>query len=317
MDNTQESEFQSFTFHGEGKSTIHARKWIPLSAEIKAVLIINHGMAEHIGRYHSFASYLSGFGIAVYGEDHRGHGLTAGSEESLGHFSDADGWMKVIGDIRSLHLLVMEEQKGLPVFMLGHSMGSFLTRHYLSLYGSELKGAVISGTGFQSPSVLKLAKFIARIESFLKGSHHRSKLLDKLSFGSYNKSFNYENCTGFEWLSSDPIEVRKYVDDPFCGFICSIGFYKDLSDGLLIIGRQQCFSSTPNDLPILVISGKDDPVGNMGKGVDMVVDLYKSNGVKDLIVLIKDGMRHECLNELHKEECYKDILDWLTTRITG
>ena len=243
--------------------------------------------------------------------------MTAGSEEHLGYFADSEGWMKVVGDIRSLHLLVMEEQKGLPVFMLGHSMGSFLTRHYLSLYGSELKGVVISGTGNQNPVLLKIAGFLSRIEILTKGARHRSRLLDTLSFGSFNKPFKLDADTGFEWLSSDKTEVRKYVDDPYCGFISTCSLYKDLSEGLSIIGRKRCFCSTAENLPILIISGKEDPVGENGKGVKVVASQYKDCGVRDLTFILKDNMRHECLNEVNKEECYNHISEWLTTRLTG
>ena len=317
VDNTENADSSSFTFSGEGEDTIHAKKWLPDPDSIRAVLIINHGMAEHIGRYDVFARYMNARGFAVYGEDHRGHGRTAGSDDDLGYFADEDGWMKVIGDIRSLHLLVLEEQKGLPVFMLGHSMGSFLTRHYVSLYGSELKGVVISGTGMQSPVLLNIGKFLSKLESAVKGPRHRSKLMDSLSFGSYNKSFHFEGDTGFEWLSSDPREVHKYADDPFCGFICTSKFYNDLSRGLLIIGSSRCFCSTPANLPILVISGKEDPVGDKGRSVEAVAEKYKSCGVNDLTLKLKDRMRHECLNEMNREECFDDISEWLTTRITG
>jgi len=316
-ENTEFAASRSFTFKGEGGDTIHALKWLPVSEEIRSVLIINHGMAEHIARYDAFAKHMTGLGFAVYGEDHRGHGRTAGIEENLGFFADEDGWMKVIGDIRSLHLLAADEQKGLPVFMLGHSMGSFLTRHYLSLYGSELSGVVISGTGMQSPLLLNVARTIALMESAVKGKRHRSKILDNLSFGSYNKPFQSGEATGFEWLSTDTAEVRKYVDDPYCGFICTSGFYADLLRGLLIIGNKRCFSSTPARLPILLISGKDDPVGDFGKSVEAVSNLYKSCGVKDLTLKLMEGMRHECLNELDRNKCYGEISEWLTTRIPG
>ena len=315
QENPQETESRSFSFKGEGADVIHGRKWLPTQGKIRAILIINHGMAEHIGRYDSFATFLASRGFAVYGEDHRGHGKTAGSKENLGFLDDEKGWMKVIGDIRALYLLAIDEQKDLPVLMLGHSMGSFLTRHYLSLYGSEIHAAVLSGTGAQSSLVLTSAKIISKIESAIKGKHHRSQLMDKLSFGSYNKKFDYDGAHGFEWLSRDTEMTRLYLDDPNCGFICTSRFYSDLSDGLKIISKKSCYEATPDKLPLLLYSGKEDPVGNFGKGVESVANLYRKYGNNEITVILKDKMRHECLNELDRDVCYQEILEWMTARL--
>ncbi|MDC7240474.1 MAG: alpha/beta fold hydrolase, partial [Spirochaetales bacterium] len=276
-------EARPFTFSGEGGDVIHALKWLPPKDSIRALLVINHGMAEHIARYHDFAEYLAEKGFAVYGEDHRGHGKTAGKEGTLGFFHAEKGWMKVLSDIRTLHLLAADENKDVPVFMLGHSMGSFLTRHYLSLYGSELKGAVISGTGSHPAGLLAAASVIAKIESALKGKTHPSKLLDTMSFGAYNKPFKSDSATGFEWLSRDNSQVRKYVEDPYCGFISTSSMYEDLFEGLKIINRASCFRGTSSKLPILIYSGTADPVGGpKAKGVKLVYESYKRAGVEDL-----------------------------------
>lgn len=312
------TEAEAFTFKGEGDETIHALKWLPPKKDIKALIIINHGMAEHIERYSRFASYLVSKGFAVYGEDHRGHGLTAGSEENTGYFADEQGWMKVVGDIRALYLLASKEQNSVPVFFFGHSMGSFLTRHYLSLYGSELAGAVISGTGSHSSALLTVAGTMAKIESSLKGRKHRSKMLDTMSFGAYNKPFDQENQTGFEWLSRDSKEVQKYVEDPYCGFISKSGMYVDLFKGLQVINHPDCFKATDSKLPLLLYSGKSDPVGGeQGKGVRSVADSYRKAGVEDLTLILKDDFRHECLNELDRDKVFEEIYDWLAARITG
>jgi alpha-beta hydrolase superfamily lysophospholipase len=317
QDNLQKIEPLSFSFNGEGNEKIHALKWLPSPENIKAILIINHGMAEHISRYDSFASFMAEKGFAVYGEDHRGHGDTAGSVDNLGYFADEKGWMKVIGDIRTLYLLALDEQKNLPVFMLGHSMGSFLTRHYLSLYGSEITAAVISGTGFQSSLLLSIAKILSTLESAVKGKRHRSKMLDTLSFGSNNKSFDFDGAHGFEWLSRDSDQTRKYVEDPYCGFICTSGFFSDLADGLKIINKKSCYAATPDNLPLLLYSGKDDPVGNFGKVVESVASSYRKNGNNEITVMLKDDMRHECLDELGCEDCYQEIYKWMTARLSG
>lgn len=288
-------------------------KWLPSDAPPKAVLIINHGMAEHIARYDDFARFMAEKGFAVYGEDHRGHGKTAGSEENCGFFADEKGWMKVIGDIRALYLLAVEEQKNLPVYFFGHSMGSFLTRHYLSLYGNDLSGVILSGTGSHPGLLLAAAKGIAAVESLFRGRKHRSKVLDTMSFGSFNKPFQNEFPEGFGWLSRDREQVKKYLDDPYCGFICTSGMFGDLFSGLQIINNPDCFRSTPSDLPMLIYSGTADPVGGtQGKGVQQVHDSYKRAGIKNLTLTLKKDFRHECLNEEGREEVFNDIFEWLS-----
>lgn len=312
------TEAEAFTFKGEENKKIHALKWIPPKKNIKALIIINHGMAEHIARYSRFASFLAQKGFAVYGEDHRGHGLTAGSVDECGYFADEQGWMKVVGDIRALYLLASEEHKGLPVFLFGHSMGSFLTRHYLSLYGSELSGVILSGTGSNPAALLVVAKLIAKVESSIKGKKHRSKILDTMSFGSFNKPYLSEHPDGFGWLSRDTEEVKKYMDDPYCGFISTCGMFSDLFTGLQLIGNEDCFNVTSPKLPILLYSGKSDPVGGEeGKGVKLVADAYKKAGVEDLTLILKDDYRHECLNEIDREKVYEDIYEWLAARLKG
>ena len=306
-----------FTFKGEDGFTVHALKWLPVG-HVRAILIINHGMAEHIDRYDGIARFMASRGIAVYGEDHRGHGRTAGGPEEYGIFSEDRGWMKVLADIRILCLKAADEYPGVPLFMLGHSMGSFFTRHYLSLYGSELKGAVISGTGRHGAPLLWAAGLLAQMECRIKGVRHISTLLDKLSFGAYNKPFKRPEATGFEWLCSDPDQVRLYVEDPACGFVSRSALYRDLFYGLKIINRKSSFRSTPGELPLLILSGEEDPVGGKkGDGVKRVAEAYKQSGSGDLILILKKGQRHECLNEPGQEKLYGEIFDWLTARIEG
>ena len=317
QDNPEAPAPEPFTFYGEDGCKIHGLKWLP-GGEIKALLVINHGMAEHIARYDGFAAFMASRGIAVFGEDHRGHGKTAGGPEEYGIFSEQRGWLNVLEDIRTLCLNTVSENPGLPLFMLGHSMGSFLTRHYLSLYGSELKGAVISGTGSSGKVQLWAAGLVAGAECRFKGVRHVSTLLDKLSFGSYNKPFKGPEATGFEWLCSDPDQVKIYTEDPACGFVSRSALYRDLFKALKVINRESCFRSTPDDLPLLLFSGDDDPVGGKkGEGVRHAAERYKASGSRDVTLILKEGQRHECLNEPGKEKLYREIYDWLTARLEG
>ncbi len=311
MDSHASIEGEAFTFEGVDGTPIHGLRWLP-STKPKAILIINHGMAEHIARYGSFASFLVTQGLGVYGKDHRGHGRTAPSPDDLGHFSDEDGWMKVLGDIRCLYREVIAAYPGLRIFLFGHSMGSFLTRHYISLYGEELSGAIICGTGSHGFFLLRIAHWLARTESHFRGKRHRSKLLDRLSFGNFNRPFKKEGSTGFEWLSRDQEEVRKYKEDPLCGFICSTGFFMDLFFGLKTINRRDCFKGIPNNFPLFFYSGTKDPVGGYrARGVTAVFNSYHKRGKQDLTIALKRELRHECLNELGKEEVYLELYQWL------
>ncbi len=306
-----------FVFEGDGGAEIHAVSWLPRRGKLRAVVIVNHGMAEHIRRYHDFASYLACQGLAVYGEDHRGHGKTAGaSGEGQGYFARHDGWMKVISDIRWLYRKIAQEHPDLPVFMLGHSMGSFLTRHYLALYGEDLHGAVLLGTGSHSPLVLKMGKWMAGLESRILGKHHKSSFLHRLSFGAFNKAFQSPDATGFEWLSRDKASVQAYLDDSDCGFVCTSGFYRDLFQGLEAVNSDACFKMMPPQLPLLILSGSRDPVaGPQARGVRLVAERCRAAGLGDVSLVLKEDFRHECLHEQGREQVCEEILCWIIHRL--
>ena len=307
---------EGFTFKAADGVVIHGSRWIPAEKTVKSILIINHGMAEHIRRYNDFALFLNDKGIAVWGEDHRGHGRTAGEESNLGYFADSGGWMKVVEDIRTLFLLIREENPDIPVFMMGHSMGSFLTRHYLSLYGDDrLAGAIISGTGYTPGTLASVGSLIANFEIRTKGPRNRSKVLDNMSFGSFNKPFKTEGSSGFEWLSRDREQVQIYTRDPLCGFICTSGHFKDLFSGVKIINSLNAFQNTTDKLPLLMISGGRDPVGDNGRGVRKVYDLYRKTGERDITLHLLPEGRHECLNEINKTEVYNILSDWMEKKV--
>ncbi len=316
IENSDNSNGEKFVFRAFDNTEIHGTRWFPQSETVKAILIINHGMAEHIRRYGDFARYLNSKGIGVIGEDHRGHGLTAKDEDNLGFFTDDFGWQCVIQDIRDLHLMIRQEFPGVPVIMFGHSMGSFLTRFYLKEFGDDLAGAIISGTGYTPGYLSALGSFIASTEILLKGPRHRSKVLDSMSFGRFNKPYeNEKDSTGFEWLSRDRKQVEKYYKDPLCGFICTSSHFRDLFTGLKVINQINAFQKTPDNLPLLLISGEDDPVGDRGKGVEKVHSLYKKGGIRDITVNLVPGARHECLNEINKNEVYTYLTDWMEKKV--
>jgi alpha-beta hydrolase superfamily lysophospholipase len=296
-------------------SDIAVRSWLPENREsVSAVVQIAHGMAEHSLRYNWFAEKLNEAGFAVYAGDHRGHGETAGSEEKLGHFADESGWDLVVSDMKSLTDMAVERHGDTPVFLFGHSMGSFLSRDYIALHGSGLKGAILSGTA-GDPGVLgRMGLILARGLVMLNGGGKPSPLMDKLSFGSYNKAFSPVR-TPFDWLSSINDQVDLYIKDPLCGFVCTSKFYTDLIGGLIKINSMDHIEKTPKSLPVFLFAGANDPVGNFGKGVEKTRDAFRDAGIADLTMNLYEGGRHEMLNEVNREEVASDVVSWIKARI--
>ncbi|MFH2064175.1 MAG: alpha/beta hydrolase [Pseudomonadota bacterium] len=295
---------------------IFIHKWISEKSDPnpKGIVQISHGMAEHAARYEAFAGELVDNGYLVYANDHRGHGKTAVSLGHIGFFAENNGWLRVVEDMHEITSMIRKSHPGLPVFMLGHSMGSFLLRTYMFLYGNQINGAIISGTA-GSPGILgDIGMMIANLEIKRKGLRGKSPLLHQLSFGGYNKAFKPAR-TDFDWLSRDQEEVDKYMEDPFCGAVFTAGFYRDLLWGLKTIHRKNNIDRIPKDLPIFIFSGDKDPVGKNGKGVSQVYNSLKKNGIEDIqLSLYKDG-RHEMLNETNRHEVYQDVITWLNNHL--
>ncbi|MFA7643527.1 MAG: alpha/beta fold hydrolase, partial [Sphaerochaetaceae bacterium] len=278
---------------------------------IHSVVQIFHGMAEHGGRYDRFATYLNSLGIAVYAQDHRGHGLTA-SDDDLGWFAQRGGWTRVLDDGHELGKLVSQLHPGKDLFLFGHSMGSFMVRALIAVHPELYAGAIICGTGAGQGLMGKIGKFIARTRSLVQHGRRPDKLLDKLSFGAFGKAFQPQK-TNFDWLSRDEQEVKAYVDDPLCGFVCTSRFFVDLLDGIEMANDRRLAARIPKDMPLHIISGGNDPVGDFGKGVRKVHAMYRKVGIADLSWNIVKGARHELLNETNREDIQRMLGTWLET----
>ena len=296
----------------DGKTQIHAIEWVP-EGKIKGVLQICHGMVEYIDRYHEFSEYMSENGYYVTGHDHLGHGKSIQSEEELGYFDETRGNQYVIGDIQKLREMTMKKYPDAPYYILGHSMGSFLLREYLTMYGKGLDGAVIMGTGYQSALILNAGQLVCRVIAAFKGWKHRSRFVDNLSFGSYNKRFEPSETTK-DWITSDREKRQKYVEDPLCSYMFTLGAYYQMFEGMKVLTKKESLERIPKDLPILFVSGKDDPVGAFGKSVTKVYEKYKSAGIHNVSIHLYQGDRHEILNEVDREKVYHDILRWIETK---
>lgn len=288
--------------------------WLP-DGPPKAVVQLAHGMAEHSARYERFAERLTAAGYAGYAADHRGHGQTASSTTpDHGYFADRDGFDTVVADLRTVTDHAREEQAGLPLFLFGHSMGSFLSRAYAIRWGHDLAGLVLSGTAGDPGALGRIGRAVALAQARVRGRRHPSGLLDRLTFGQYNAAFK-PNRTKFDWLSRDPAEVDKYIADIECGNLFTAGFFSDLLDGLARVNADGEVSRVPKDLPILLVSGDMDPVGEKSKGVRRVEEQYRRLGVTDVTSIFYPGARHELLNETNRDEVMDDVIGWLDERL--
>ncbi|MBR1864503.1 MAG: lysophospholipase [Ruminococcus sp.] len=286
---------------------------------VRGVVQIAHGMDEYFGRYHNFCVYLTELGFAVCGNDHLGHGLTAVPEGSgnvpedndLGYTAGKLGWQKQVADMHTLTGIAKTKYPGIPYFLFGHSMGSFLSRAYIEKYGCELSGAIISGTGSGLGAEPQLLMILDGLEK-IHGDRYRLDLMSKLFFGKkgvYNKKI--KDCrTKYDWLSRDPDLVDAYAADPFCTFNFTVNGYRNLVEVMFFVNRDKAFEKYPKDLPTYLISGSADPVGNYGKGVLKVYNKLRLYDC-DVEMKIYNGARHELTNEINKGEVYSDVTDFL------
>lgn len=293
----------------DGKTKIRALKWIP-EYEIKAVMQISHGMFEHIERYDEFASYMAEHGILTVGNDHLGHGNSVAGEDSRGYFGEPDGNHALIEDMHRIMNIIKNENPDVPYFILGHSMGSFLARQFITLYGSEIDGAIISGTGQQSLKLIKFGIYITKLIASVKGWKYRSKFVDFLALGGNNNKFKPAR-TKFDWLTRDADIVDNYISDSRINFIFTLNGFHNMFKGMLAMNEQESLNRIPENLPMLFLSGDCDPVGNFGKEVVKAFDIYKKLGMKNISMKLYKGDRHEILNELDREQIYEDILMWI------
>lgn len=302
---------EKITFKNKDDIKIYVHKWSP-DKDIKGIVQIAHGMAERAIRYDYFARALVKEGFVVYANDHRGHGESAASIEELGYISDTDGFSDMVADMKILTTIAKSENPGLAVILFSHSMGSFLAQRYIQLYGNEINGVILSGTSGKQPPTINGGILLAKTIMKLKGRKARGKLLDSLAFGTYNKKFK-PNKTKFDWLSRDSDQVAKYVDDPYCGTLFPVSFFHDLFLGMKTVHRPEFLAKLPQDLPIYIFGGQDDPVSNYGVGIIQLGGSYRDQGVRDITSRLYPGGRHEMLNEINRDEVIEDIIEWIRT----
>jgi len=296
----------------DGKNTVRGEINLP-EGEPLAVIAISHGMVDHIGRYGELVKYMTDRGLVVAGNDHLGHGRTVAKKEDFGYFAHKGGYKLVIDDLKKMNDLLRERFSGLPIFLLGHSMGSFMARLYAEKYPESIDGIIIHGTGGKNP-LLPFGKALAGITRFFSGDRYRARLVTKMAFGAYNKRFDKaegENA----WLTREGSLVADRATDPLVQFIFSSAAYSDLFKSIGLCNSGAHFKAYPKGLATLVMSGDADPVGNYGRGVIFVHKKLREKGVSDLTLKLYEGARHELFNERNREEVFADIFAWIKARI--
>ena len=296
-----------------GKNQLYVVVWEP-EWEPRAIVQISHGMVEYVERYDEFAEFLSRRDILVIGNDHLGHGKTAASDPELGYFG-AEKSRTVVDDLHEVTRFAKETYgRELPCFLFGHSMGSFMARRYLMTYGNEMDGAILSGTGYIPGVVLDAGRGLAWIVGAFAGEHYRPLSLKKMAFGSYNRRIPNAK-TEYDWISRNEKNVEAYCKDKYCTFSFTVNGYQTLFGVLKFIQKRKNYEKIPKELPVFLISGKEDPVGRYGKGVLRVADQYKKCGIKDIEVKLYEKDRHELTNETDREIVFEDVFTWIQNNI--
>lgn len=299
----------SIYLSGTENSQLCVHSWRS-DSEPKGVIHILHGMADHAERYGDFAEYMIQMGYVVYAHDHRKQGKSLTCREEVGIFNHQDTFENMVADVHIVHEYIQQIDKGLNVVVLGHSMGSMLCRRYIQEYGHEVSKAIIMGTMMGKNSISRIGIVFGKLVALTSPKKKRSSFLNRLAVGSFNKPFE-PGRTAFDWLSRDNKQVDQYIQDPLCGYDYSALFYVEFLKGILAGHKRSNIIKTPH-IPLLFISGSNDPVGLNGQGVSQVVELYRNLGYNnDITLKLFDGARHEILNETNQVEVYHYIAGWV------
>ncbi|MCM3173106.1 alpha/beta fold hydrolase [Paenibacillus sp. MER 99-2] len=299
----------TFGLVGNEGTRIHVYRWLPdPGTDIRGVVQIAHGMGETAARYAEFAECLTRHGYAVYANDHRGHGKSVEDPNLLGNAGvDAFRWMA--SDMINLGEVASKEYPEIPLFLMGHSMGSFLVQHLMYAGHERYHAFILSGTNGKR-GLLRFGEKLAFLQCGFQGATHPSMLLNALVFGGFNRSFRPAS-TPFDWLSRDPEEVKRFIDDPMCGAICTAGFFRDFFKLLIEIHLPNNMKRIPKNKPVYLFSGEQDPVGLNGKGVHNLVTQYRQLQLQHIEYRLYAGGRHEMLHETNRADVALDVLHWL------
>jgi alpha-beta hydrolase superfamily lysophospholipase len=303
-----------FVFRTVDGVSLHVSGWAVQNP--KAIVQVLHGMAEHGSRYARLAQALAAAGYTTYAHDHRGHGKSIPEGTPPGHMADTDGWNRIVEDSHGVNREIAKRHPGVPIIVLGHSMGSFALQQLLFEHPNDMVAAALSASNGKPPPVALLGKLVARLERARVGRKSPSPILQRLTFGEYNKAFSPAR-TEFDWLSRDPDEVEKYVADPLCGFAVSTQVWIDLLSALDRIAKPSNVAKVPKSMPLYLFAGDRDPVGDFGRGMRRLYDAYKRAGIFDVRLKLYPGARHETLNETNRAGVMGDLIRWCDEIIAG
>ena len=310
-------KIREFSFpSATGVCDIQGFVYLPEDEVYDTVLVINHGMAEEHKRYEGFAQYLCENGVAVYIHDMAGHGKSCTDPSLTGWFGEKDGYLGLVDDLHTMVKRAVCENEGRKIFVMGHSMGSFILRNYMYRYGTGINGAIVMGTGMQPRALLAVSRAIAAISGFVLGDDHIPTLLNSMAFGAYNKRIP-DAKNDYEWLSKVDEVQQKYIADSDCGFTFTVNGFKVLFKLIWKLTDKANVEKMPRNLPVFMVSGEEDPVGNYGEAVKQVYESYKALGMEDVTLKLYKDDRHEILNETDHDQVYEDILNWIEAHISA
>ncbi len=310
-------QMKSFMMKMDDGYELCLNRWQPdAEEEIKGVIQLHHGLAEHSLRYDRFGSILAEKGYVFNAYDMRGHGRTAENAEKngtgrFGKLADKKGFDRAVLDLKAVIDNLKQDFPGKKTILFGHSFGSFVSQGFIEEYGKDIDGCILSGTAGPRPAMIAAGSAAAHIITFFTGKNKCLDIMDKLSFGSYNEKINPIR-TKYDWLSKNELNVDMYMMDNWCGFPLTNSFFCSMTEGLSKIHKSSNMKKIPASLPIYFIYGSDDPVGSYGKTIKELFNIYKANGIEKLDIKEYPGDRHELLNENDKEAVENDIIDWIS-----
>jgi alpha-beta hydrolase superfamily lysophospholipase len=309
------SDFSAFPHSSPTGATLAVRH-VPAMATPRAVVQINHGLAEHAARYQRFARFLAARGYHVYVHDHRGHGATRAPDSIPGAFASKEGASKVIADVAAIHALIGERHPGLPVVTFGHSMGGLIALNFAETHPAASAALAVWNSNFNAGLAGRAGQVALRLEAFFKGSDTPSTILPKLTFQAWANAMP-DRRTDFDWLSRDPLEVDLYVVDPLSGWDATVSMWQDVFRLIYAGADAANLAKLPKALPIHLIGGAEDPATDKGEAVTWLAEQMQKSGLSDVTVEILAGTRHETLNEINRDQSMDNFAAWLDSRIAA
>lgn len=297
----------------DGVHQLNCKLYVPAGEPIGIFQAV-HGMTEHLERYDELLSLLCVKGFLCVIHDHLGHGKTANDEGELGFIAHKDGYKRLVDDVHRVYCNVSEKYKDKKHFLMGHSMGSFITRLYCRQYGEHLSGYIMMGSGAGNP-VADMGLLLTKVIAKIKGEKHVSPFIDKMAFGGYNKKFSENSSRA--WLSVNTENREKYSKDKYCTFKFTVSAMNDLIRLNKECNRKEWFENLPRNLNILIQSGSSDPVGEHSKGITKVYNTLAAQNRYNITFKLYKEARHEILNDFCKEDVIKDIINFLDIALCG